>query len=120
MKYQGNQGFQDLPEYGDVYNRQAKGCLYGTATDPKRGTDDVMLTIAKLRNSKTSEKQEKAHFGRKSKSRSPWADTCLLYTSGIDKEHAENIMARANIDRLKGIIKDDSFARMIDEELGEV
>lgn len=34
-----------------------------------------MLTIAKLRNSKTSEKQEKAHFGRKSKSRSPWADT---------------------------------------------
>ena len=30
----------------------AKGCLYGTATDPKRGTDDVMLTIAKLRNSK--------------------------------------------------------------------
>lgn len=40
--------------------------------------------------------------------------------AGIDKEHAENIMARANIDRLKGIIKDDSFARMIDEELGEV
>ena len=34
-----------------------------------------MLTIAKLRNSKTSAKQEKAHFGRKSKSRSPWADT---------------------------------------------
>ena len=29
-------------------------------------------------------------------------------------------MARANIDRLKAIIKDESFAKMIDEELGEV
>ena len=48
-------------------------------------------------------------------------DTMFYFASrGIDKEHAENIMARANIDRLKGIIKDDSFARMIDEELGEV
>ena len=47
-------------------------------------------------------------------------DTMFYFASrGIDKEHAENIMARANIDRLKGIIKDDSFARMIDEELGE-
>lgn len=65
---------KELPFMVDILNC-AKGCLYGTATDPKRGTDDVMLTIAKLRNSKTSEKQEKAHFGRKSKSRSPWADT---------------------------------------------
>ena len=65
---------KELPFMVDILNC-AKGCLYGTATDPKRGTDDVMLTIAKLRNSKTSAKQEKAHFGRKSKSRSPWADT---------------------------------------------
>lgn len=48
-------------------------------------------------------------------------DTMFYFTSrGIDKEHAENIMARANIDRLKAIIKDESFAKMIDEELGEV
>lgn len=65
---------KELPFMVDILNC-AKGCLYGTATDPKRGTDDVMLTIAKLRNSKTNGKQEKAHFGRKSKSRSPWADT---------------------------------------------
>ena len=65
---------KELPFMVDILNC-AKGCLYGTATDPKRGTDDVMLTIAKLRNSKTSAKQEKVHFGRKSKSRSPWADT---------------------------------------------
>lgn len=65
---------KELPFMVDILNC-AKGCLYGTATDSKRGTDDVMLTIAKLRNSKTSAKQEKAHFGRKSKSRSPWADT---------------------------------------------
>ena len=65
---------KELPFMVDILNC-AKGCLYGTATDSKRGPDDVMLTIAKLRNSKTSAKQEKAHFGRKSKSRSPWADT---------------------------------------------
>lgn len=65
---------KELPFMVDILNC-AKGCLYGTATDPKRGTDDVMLTIAKLRNSKTSAKQEKAHFGRKSKSRSPLAET---------------------------------------------
>ena len=65
---------KELPFMVDILNC-AKGCLYGTATDSKRGTDDVMLTIAKLRNSKTSAKQEKAHFGRKSKSRSPWAET---------------------------------------------
>ena len=57
---------KELPFMVDILNC-AKGCLYGTATDSKRGTDDVMLTIAKLRNSKTSAKQEKAHFGRKSK-----------------------------------------------------
>lgn len=44
---------KELPFMVDILNC-AKGCLYGTATDPKRGTDDVMLTIAKLRNSKTS------------------------------------------------------------------
>lgn len=44
----------------------------------------------------------------------------ILPAAESTKSTAENIMARANIDRLKGIIKDDSFARMIDEELGEV
>ena len=36
------------------------------------------------------------------------------------KEQAENIMARASIERLKGLIADDKFASIIDEELGEV
>ena len=36
------------------------------------------------------------------------------------KEQAENIMARASIERLKGLIADDKFAAIIDEELGEV
>ena len=29
----------------------SRGCIYGTATDPGRNTNDVMLTLAKMRNS---------------------------------------------------------------------
>ena len=48
-------------------------------------------------------------------------DTMFYFASrGIDKEQAENIMARASIERLKGLIADDKFAAIIDEELGEV
>lgn len=64
---------KELPFMVDILNC-AKGCLYGTATDPERGTDDVMLTIARLRSSKTNVEQEKGRFGKKSKNKSPWAD----------------------------------------------
>ena len=48
-------------------------------------------------------------------------DTMFYFASrGIDKEQAENIMARASIERLKGLIADEKFAAIIDEELGEV
>ena len=53
-----------------------KGCLYGTATDPKCGTDDVMLTIARLRNDKLEKgtSKKKGLFGKKSAGSSPWAE----------------------------------------------
>ena len=48
-------------------------------------------------------------------------ETMFYFASrGIDKEHAENIMARACIERLKDIIQDETFAAIIDKELGEV
>lgn len=48
-------------------------------------------------------------------------DTMFYFASrGIDKEHAENIMARASIERLKDIIRDETFAAIIDKELEEV
>ena len=50
----------------------AKGCIYGTATQPERNTDDVMLTLAKMRNKKQTAQQAKGIFGKKSTS--PWDD----------------------------------------------
>lgn len=48
-------------------------------------------------------------------------ETMFYFASrGIDKEHAENIMARASIERLKDIIQDETFAAIIDKELGAV
>lgn len=48
-------------------------------------------------------------------------ETMFYFASrGIDKEHAENIMARAGIERLKDIIRDETFAAIIDKELGAV
>lgn len=49
----------------------SRGCIYGTATDPERNTNDVMLTLAKMRNSKLEQNSGKKPFGKKSKS--PWA-----------------------------------------------
>lgn len=37
----------------------SRGCIYGTATDPERNADDVMLTLAKMRNSKLEQSSGK-------------------------------------------------------------
>ena len=65
-----------------------KGCLYGTATDPDRGTDDVMLTIARLRNDKLEKGtgKKKGLLGKKSVSSSPWADALT------PEERLDNLM----------------------------
>ena len=48
-------------------------------------------------------------------------DTMFYFASrGIDKEQAENIMARAGIEHLKDLIKDQQFNEIIDKELEEV
>lgn len=46
-------------------------------------------------------------------------ETLFYFESrGIGKEQAEGIMARAGIDRLKPLIGDEDFEKMLDAELG--
>lgn len=42
---------KELPFLVDILNC-ARGCIYGTATEKERNTEDVMLTLSKLRSSK--------------------------------------------------------------------
>lgn len=60
---------KELPFMVDALNC-AKGCIYGTATDPKRGTDDVMLTLSKMRDLEKVEEEKTGLFGKRNKS--PW------------------------------------------------
>ena len=65
---------KEQPFMVDILNC-AKGCIYGTATDPARNTDDVMLTLSKMRASKTQVTEtasKKSLFGKRVKSHSPW------------------------------------------------
>lgn len=78
---------KELPFMVDILNC-GKGCLYGTATDPECGTDDVMLTIARLRNDKLDKGtgKKKGLFGKKSAGSSPWADALT------PEERLDNLM----------------------------
>ncbi len=59
----------ELPFMVDILNCQ-KGCIYGTATDPEKNTDDVMLTLSKMR---SVEKQDMRGGLLRKKNKSPWA-----------------------------------------------
>lgn len=62
---------QQLPFMVDILNC-GKGCIYGTATEVERNTDDVMLTLSAMRYQEQTEK--KGRFGKKAKNGSPWAE----------------------------------------------
>lgn len=64
---------KELPFMVDILNC-AKGCIYGTATEAERNTDDVMLTLVKQRSAKVSNIADRTKTGRKVKSKSPWAE----------------------------------------------
>lgn len=86
---------KDLPFMVDILNC-SKGCIYGTATEPERNTDDVMLTLAKMRNPSDEQTGKKGRKARKSKS--PW-DKNLS-----EKERLANLMkafAGLNIEDFK-------------------
>lgn len=65
---------KELPFMVDILNC-SKGCIYGTATDPSRNTDDVMLTLSKMRQlDKESGKNKSRRIGKKSKNDTPWTE----------------------------------------------
>lgn len=64
------EGRAELPLLVDVLNC-SKGCIYGTATDPEKNTDDVFLTLSKMR---AVDRQDMRGIGPFRKSdKSPWA-----------------------------------------------
>ncbi len=62
---------KELPFMVDALNC-AKGCIYGTATDPERGTEDVMLTLSRMRNMEKVEEEKVGLFRKRNKS--PWTE----------------------------------------------
>ncbi len=58
-----------LPLMVDVLNC-SKGCIYGTATDPAKHTDDVMLTLSKMRNPDKGQVHKKGILKKANKN--PW------------------------------------------------
>ncbi|MBD5533966.1 MAG: 4Fe-4S dicluster domain-containing protein [Lachnospiraceae bacterium] len=60
---------QQLPFMVDILNC-GKGCIYGTATEPSRNTDDVLLTLSSMRNLNKKDMRKTSPFT--SKNKSPW------------------------------------------------
>ncbi|MCM1103547.1 MAG: methyl-accepting chemotaxis protein [Clostridium sp.] len=77
------QNRQQLPFMVDILNC-SKGCIYGTATEPSRNTDDVLLTLSHMRNMNKKDMRKTSPFT--SKNRSPW-------TSDVShEERLKNLM----------------------------
>lgn len=62
---------EELPFMVDILNC-GKGCIYGTATEPKRNTDDVLLTLSKMRNLEAQDSGKIGLFAKKTKT--PWTE----------------------------------------------
>lgn len=61
----------ELPFMVDVLNC-AKGCIYGTATESARNTDDVLLTLSKMRDMDKTDIRSTGLFKKTNKS--PWTE----------------------------------------------
>ena len=92
-KIEGEEAYHFLQEYAkrkenmpfmvDILNCQ-KGCIYGTATEPERNTDDVLMTLSKMRTIGSIDANVKK---KKKKSTSPWV------TEGLTpEERLANLM----------------------------
>lgn len=62
---------QQLPFMVDILNC-GKGCIYGTATEPSRNTDDVLLTLSHMRNMNKKDMRRTSPFT--SRNKSPWTN----------------------------------------------
>lgn len=76
---------KQLPFMVDILNC-AKGCIYGTATEEERNTDDVILTLSAMRNDGSQQNEKKGRFGKKVKNTSPWAESLT------PEQRLENLM----------------------------
>lgn len=63
-------GKKPLPFMVDILNC-SKGCIYGTATEPERNTDDVLLTLSSMRGNEKNAFHKTGLFSKKEKS--PWS-----------------------------------------------
>lgn len=83
-------GKKELPFMVDVLNC-GRGCLYGTATEPQRNTEEVYLTSAKFRGQLPRSAEKKGALAKKVKT--PWS-------WGLTPERRlENLMAQfSNLD----------------------
>ncbi len=64
-------GREELPFMVDILNC-GKGCIYGTATEEERNTDDVMLALSKMRNIQEENVKKTGRFAKKIKT--PWTE----------------------------------------------
>lgn len=78
------QGKKNLPFMVDALNCEM-GCIFGTATEPERNTEDVLFEINRLRNDYKSDMRKK---GFTKKENSPWAKNIS------PKERLENFFAQ--------------------------
>lgn len=79
-------GGKELPFMVDILNC-SRGCIYGTATDPRRNTDDVILTLSKMRKLNDGEGSQKTrHFRKKNSHGTPWTEAVS------HKERLSNLM----------------------------
>ena len=80
------EAYRYLHEYLEKNKRQpfmvdilncSKGCIYGTATELERNTDDVMLTLSDMRNktANAGADAKRGLFGKKTKNGSPWDES---------------------------------------------
>ncbi len=61
----------DLPFMVDILNC-SKGCIYGPAADPDKNTDDVLLTLSRMRDIDKGEIKKRGPLKKKNKN--PWTE----------------------------------------------
>lgn len=105
------EGHKELPFMVDILNC-AKGCIYGTATEPEKNTDDVLLTLSKMRASKATN-DTGAHPVKRKKSSSPW-DAKLT-----ESERLSNLMKAFSKLNLNDFIRKYSKVEVVVKEPSE-
>ncbi len=94
---------KELPFMVDILNC-SRGCIYGTATDPAKNTDDVILTLSKMRN--MDRQQEGGRLLRK-KTKTPWTEQIA------PKERLANLMAAFRNLKLEDFIRKYDHSKAI-------